>query len=114
MPREPLARARVSIMATRIAGRQGLVPGQDCEGQGLEGVAGEDGGGLVEGLVAGRAAAAQVVVVHGREVVMDQGIGVDQLDGAGGAVHHLGGQADGPGGGVDQGGRMRLPAPRAA
>ena len=38
---------------------------------------------LAEDLVAGRPAAAQVVVVHRRQVVVDQRIGVDHLDGAG-------------------------------
>jgi hypothetical protein len=47
--------------------------------QGLQGVPRQDRGGLVEGLVAGGPAAPQVVVVHGRQVVVDQRIGVDQL-----------------------------------
>ena len=59
---------------------------QQLERQRLQRVAGEDRGRLVEGLVAGRAAAAQVVVVHRRQVVVDQAIAVDQLDGAGGRV----------------------------
>ena len=103
MPREPLAAGEGVDHRHPNRCRQALVPGQDRKRQGLEGVAGQDGGGLVEGLVAGQAPPAQVVVVHGREVVVDQRIGVDQLDGAGGAVHHLGCQADGAGGGVDQG-----------
>jgi hypothetical protein len=50
------------------------------EGEGLEGVAGEDGGGLAEDDVAGGQAAAEVVVVEGGEVVVDEGIGVDHLE----------------------------------
>ncbi len=54
--------------------------GQDLECQRLQRVAGQDGGGLVEGPVAGRPAAPQVVVVHGRQIVVDQRVGVDDLD----------------------------------
>ena len=54
--------------------------GQHLEGEGLERVAGEDGGRLVEGLVHGRPAPAQVVVVHGGQVVMDEGIAVQELE----------------------------------
>ena len=51
------------------------------EGEGLEGVAGEDGDGFAEDYVAGGLAAAEVVVVEGGEVVVDEGVGVDHLDG---------------------------------
>ncbi len=44
--------------------------------QGQQGVAGEDRGRLVEGVVNGRLSAAQVVIVHRRQVVMDQRIAV--------------------------------------
>ena len=46
----------------------------------VERVAGEDRDVVAVYLVAGRAAAAQVVVVHHREVVMDKRIRVDQLE----------------------------------
>ena len=58
---------------------------QHLEGERLQGVAGEDGRRLVELLVAGRLAAPQVVVVHGRQVVVDQRIGVHEFDRARGA-----------------------------
>ena len=48
-------------------------------------VAGEHRLGVAEPHVHGRLAAAQHVVVHARQVVVDQRIGVDQLDRAGGA-----------------------------
>ncbi|MNT39296.1 hypothetical protein D3C72_1755270 [compost metagenome] len=54
--------------------------GEDLEGQALQAVAGEYGAGFVEGLVGGRLAAAQVVVVHRRQIVMHQRVGVDQFD----------------------------------
>ena len=47
--------------------------------QRLQGIAGEDRGGFVEGDVHGRPAAAQGVVVHRRQVVVHQRIGVDQF-----------------------------------
>ncbi len=53
--------------------------GDGLEGEGLEGVAGEDGDGFAEDLVAGGLAAAEVVVVEGWEVVVDEGVGVDHL-----------------------------------
>ena len=55
--------------------------GEHLEGERLQRVGGEDGGRLVEGPVGGRAAAAHVVVVHGRQVVVDQREGMHQLDG---------------------------------
>ena len=58
--------------------------GQHLEGQRQQGVAGQNGRGLVERLVAGGPAAPQIVVVHGRQIVVDQRIGVDHFDRAGG------------------------------
>ena len=53
---------------------------QHLEGQRQQRIAREDGGRLAELDVTGRLAAAKIVVVHGRQVVMDQGIAVHQLD----------------------------------
>ena len=58
--------------------RQGRI-GQQAERTGLQCVTGEDRGGFVEGDVGGGLATAQGVVVHGRQVVVHQRIGVDQL-----------------------------------
>ncbi len=55
--------------------------GDGLEGEGLEGVAGEDGDGFAEDYVAGGLAAAEVVVVEGGEVVVDEGVGVEHLEG---------------------------------
>ena len=54
--------------------------GEDLERQGVEAVAGEHRGRLAERLVHGRLAAAQVVIVHARQIVVDQRIDVDRLD----------------------------------
>ena len=64
--------------------------GQSLKGEGLERVAGQDRGRLVEGAMTGRAPAPQIVVVHRREVVVDQGVGMDEFDGTGGAVEQRG------------------------
>lgn len=53
---------------------------EDGEGLGEEGVASEDGDGVAEDLVGGGAAATEIVVIHAGEVVVDEGVGVDQLD----------------------------------
>ncbi len=81
MPRAPAAApsAEHQLAACQRVG-MGVGLGQHLEGAGLQGVAGQDGGRLVEGAMAGRLAAAQVVVVHRRQVVVHQGIGVQHLD----------------------------------
>src|SRR6266700_1733067 len=57
----------------------------DCfERQSQESIPREDGGGLAEFLVASRFAAAEVIVVQSRQIIVNQGIGVDELDGASG------------------------------
>ncbi len=58
-----------------------LEAGQHLEGAGLQRVAGQDGDGLAKGHVAGGLAAAQVVVVEGRQVVVDERVGVEHLEG---------------------------------
>ena len=55
---------------------------QKPHGHGEEPVSGQDGVGLPEDLVIAGLAPAHVVVVHGGQVVMDKGIGVDHLEGA--------------------------------
>ena len=52
--------------------RMGFGPRQDVERKGQQAVAHQDARGLVIGFVQGRPPAAQIVIVHGREVVMDQ------------------------------------------
>ncbi|PAV67962.1 hypothetical protein WR25_27091 [Diploscapter pachys] len=54
--------------------------GEHFEGEGVQAVARQDRGRLVERLVDRRLAAAHVVVVHRRQIVMDQRINVDRLD----------------------------------
>jgi hypothetical protein len=68
----------------------------------LQGIAREDGGGLIEGFVARGAAASQIVVVHGRKVVMDQRIGMDHFDRAGRRIQGLKRNAEQFARGVDQ------------
>ena len=53
------------------------------KGFGQKSIPGEDGDGFPENLVVGRLSPPEVVVVHGGEVVVDQGIGMDELESAG-------------------------------
>jgi len=54
-------------------------PGQDFVGVGLQGVPSQNGRGLAVHFVAGGLPAAQVIVVEGGKVVMDEGVGVQHL-----------------------------------
>ena len=56
------------------------VDGEGGEAEGEQGVAGEDRRRLVVAAVGRRASPSQVVVVQGREVVVDQAVGVDHLE----------------------------------
>ena len=64
-------------MYTRIGDAVG---GKYFEGERLQRVAGEDRHRFAEDDVAGRTAAAQRIVVHRGQIVMDQRIGVDDFD----------------------------------
>ncbi len=80
----------------RVGG--GVRAAENVEGEGEERVAGKDRRRLVEGAVNGRAAAAHVVVVHRRQVVVDEGIAVDAFDGGGGVEGGVLGKAEEAGG----------------
>ena len=58
--------------------------GDKVKGFGLEGITGENGDGFAKDFVRGGATTAEVVVVHGGEVVVDERVGVEELGGAGG------------------------------
>ena len=75
----------------RAHGRVGMClrPGEHGEGQRQQRVAGQDRGPLVEGLVHGGPAAAQVVVVHGGQVVVHQRVAVHALESRGGRQRGL-------------------------
>jgi hypothetical protein len=73
---EPAARA---ISAIDVVGLDAL-DGEDAEGVRQEGVAGEDRHRLAEDRVARRAPAPEVVVVHRRQVVVHERVGVDHLE----------------------------------
>ena len=67
----------------QVGGVAGLLVEDEPERLGVEAVAGEDRDVLAVLDVAGRPAAAQVVVVHRRQVVVDEAVGVDELEGGG-------------------------------
>ena len=82
IPREPQAAAKSWIMCSCIRGIVGeAVLGEELEGEALQRVAREQRRGLVELDVAGGLAAPQHVVVHARQVVVDERVRMDQLDG---------------------------------
>jgi hypothetical protein len=68
-------------VAVGISG-PGPALGGDLEGLGEQGIAGEDGDPFTEDLVVGEASASIIVVIHGRQVVVDEGVGVDAFHGA--------------------------------
>ena len=47
---------------------------ENIEGEGQQRVAGEDCGGLIKGPMHGGLAAPQIVIIHGRQVIMDERI----------------------------------------
>ena len=105
MPSTPVA-AVSSRERGEHPGRLARLLAEEPDRLGEEAVAGEDRDVLAELDVRGRLAAAQLVVVHRRQVVVDQRVGVDQLDRRGGRQEALGlgaerarrGQARAPGG----------------
>ena len=71
-------------------GDSGKTIGKNLKCMGRQGIADQKGGRLVKLDVAGRLAATQDVVVHARQVVMYQRIGMDQFDGDGWGVNYAG------------------------
>jgi len=89
--------------------------GENLEGRRLQRIAGQHRRRLVIGLVHGGPAAAQVVVVHARQIVVNQAVGVDALQRAGRAqqplllqVEHPAGLDDARGGTVGQFAQLTL------
>ena len=116
MPLVPLPLASNSTSRRRTAGssRQSGSAGQNLERQHLQRIADQNRGGFIERLVTGRTAAAQVVVVHGRQIVVHQRISVNELHRAGGAVDSGFAQAQRFRGRIDQRGAHALAAAQHA
>jgi hypothetical protein len=72
----------------------GGVVGENFERQRMQAVPGEHRRGLAERLVDGRLAAPEVIIVHARQVVVDQAVDVDALDRGAGAKGAVLGQAE--------------------
>ena len=77
-------------------GGQRRIACQQLKGQRLQRVAHENRRRLVKGLVTGRPSPSEVIVIHGRKIVMHQGIHMDELDGACGRLDAVFGQTQGP------------------
>lgn len=76
--------------------------GEDLERQGLQGVAYKDRRRFIERPVTTRSSAPHVIVVHCREIVVDERVSVHTLDGARGGIQSLKGESERMGGGVHQ------------
>ena len=107
-------RQRQHQLAAGLRVGMGVGLGQDLEGAGLQGVAGQDGGGFVEGAVGAGLAAAQIVVVHGGQVVVHQAVGVQHFDAGGDAGGAGLGDAEQAATSTTRKPRRRLPPPRVA
>ena len=113
MPSVPLASASSSIIRARIDASlawSGLA-GENPKRQHLQRIAHQDRGRLVERLVTRRTAAPQVVVVHGRQVIVHQRVSMDELDGRRRRVQPLEGRAERLAVVYTRMGRRRLPGP---
>lgn len=62
-------------------GERCLGRGDDVEGNGLKRIAGQNGSCLVIGDVHGRLAASHVVVIHGGQIIVDEGIAMQTFEG---------------------------------
>ncbi len=76
--------------------------GKDRERQRLQGISCQNGARLTVFNVAGRLAPAQIVIVHGRQIVMDQGVGVNALHGSSGGIQGVDADAKHAACGIDQ------------
>ena len=81
------------------------------EGVGEQRVAGENGAGFIKGLVQGRTSPAQIVVVHGRQIVMDQRITMNHLKRASRAKNSFVLRPNNRAVSTSRKGRSRLPPP---
>src|SRR4051812_1772840 len=79
-PVDPGGRGELGDRGKQVRGLGALGGEHVAERLGVEAVAGEDRHVLAVDLVVRRAPAAQVVVVHRRQVVVDERVGVDQLE----------------------------------
>ncbi len=83
--------------ADRRVGGQSRIAGEQLECEGLQRITDQQRRRLIVRLVARRPAAAQVIVVHRRQIIVHQGVNVDQLQGACGGLDLLLREPDGPG-----------------
>jgi hypothetical protein len=93
-----------------VARLAGLVDQHEPERLCVQAVPGEDGHVFAELAVTGRTPAAKVVVVHGGQVVVDEGIRVDELERRGERQHGRRVRSDGPCSGQREDGANALAA----
>jgi hypothetical protein len=78
------------------------IASKHLECQGLQCIAGKHRSPFVEGTMAGGPTAAQVVIIHCRQVVVDQAVGVDELHGDRSIIERLRWRAERGAGGIHQ------------
>ena len=88
--------------AVRRPAAPGCAPREHRKGERLQRIAGQDRGGLIKGAMAGRAAAAQVIVIHRRQIIVNQAVGMDQFDCGGRCVESLERRPEGLAGDIDK------------
>jgi len=66
------------------------------KGLGQKAIPSQDGDGFPENAVIGRASTSEIIIIHAREIVMNEGIGVNAFDGAGGREGEGFGATSGP------------------
>ena len=109
MPPIPAARARPATSSRlRRCGKR-LSPRRGFEGERQQAVAREDGGRLVEGPVHRRLAAPEIVIVHRRQIVMDQRIAVHAFERRGDPQRIAGSASNSAALSITSKGRSRLP-----
>ena len=113
-PTMPPRRRRVARSATARRGppATGALVRHETEGEGQQAVARQDRRRLVKGPVDGRPAAPEIVVVHRRQIVMDERVAVDALEREAAPTAACG-RAEQRAVSITRKGRSRLPPPSA-
>ena len=97
---QPEAARGMSEFGNEVGGGESPVwfrPSDGGKGLGQKPVPRQNGDGFPKDAVIGRASAPEIIIIHTGEIVMDEGIGVNAFDGAGGREGEGFGATSGPG-----------------
>jgi hypothetical protein len=98
----PGGKPQLSKEVADLVARGRALAGQQEKGLGEERIAGEDGQSFAVNDMAGGTSAPQVIIIHAGQIVVNEGIGVDEFEGAGGWPNLGGGASAGLGGGESE------------